>query len=371
MAYYDDLAATLDPGVLTRRDVFERELATIYARSWIFVGPESWVDAPGDYYRTQLGTEPKLLWRAADGRLNLRSDRCLRGGGPLGSVDAGSAVALPCRCHGWLHGPEDEIGEVGLRLEAYRGLVFATGDQKALPLAEWLAPFRYWLDLVLGQAGIVETAEFYRGWTSWLVAANWKLGARAYCGDVDSFSAAGLATPSSALQSLTDVGVCIVSREDCEAGGRGPFPLTGTLFPNLSFDTRIGALIVWHPIAADRTMARSYLLPGPPQSPEDPLTRRRAWTSLLGPAGLLSARQAAIWSSIMRAAGGVIAQRNRLALTIGLGEERQSNLPGRQAELRSDAGERAFYSWWQDRLDAPPAGQGQSPAYPRAEHEPG
>ena len=49
------------------RDLFRAELQKIWHRVWVYVGHESEVPARGDYVRRQIGTQPVLMVRSADG----------------------------------------------------------------------------------------------------------------------------------------------------------------------------------------------------------------------------------------------------------------------------------------------------------------
>ena len=48
----------------TDESVFEQELRSIFHKSWIYVGHESQVPHPGDYWTTWIGKERMILCRA-------------------------------------------------------------------------------------------------------------------------------------------------------------------------------------------------------------------------------------------------------------------------------------------------------------------
>jgi phenylpropionate dioxygenase-like ring-hydroxylating dioxygenase large terminal subunit len=55
--------------------IFEAELGRIFERSWIYVGHESQVANPGDYYATRLGRNPVVMVRAKDRKIRVFLNR--------------------------------------------------------------------------------------------------------------------------------------------------------------------------------------------------------------------------------------------------------------------------------------------------------
>jgi 2-chlorobenzoate 1,2-dioxygenase len=66
-----DLGRLVEPdrvhrSVYTDPAIFEREMATIFHKVWIYVGHESQVQKPGDYVRTFIGRKPVVLVRTSE-----------------------------------------------------------------------------------------------------------------------------------------------------------------------------------------------------------------------------------------------------------------------------------------------------------------
>ena len=83
--------------------IFEEEKDRIFARSWLFVGHESTLRAPGSYQVVDIADESLALVRGRDGVLRCfynvcqhRAHRVLKGSGTLGPV-------VTCPYHAWAY----------------------------------------------------------------------------------------------------------------------------------------------------------------------------------------------------------------------------------------------------------------------------
>ena len=52
-------------------EIFDLELERIFGSAWIYVGHESQVRNPGDYFCTQVGRKPVVVVRGPDGALHV------------------------------------------------------------------------------------------------------------------------------------------------------------------------------------------------------------------------------------------------------------------------------------------------------------
>ena len=57
--------------------VFELEMERLFGRAWLFVGHESQVAKPGDFYCTRLGRQPVIMVRGGDGAVRVLHNRCV------------------------------------------------------------------------------------------------------------------------------------------------------------------------------------------------------------------------------------------------------------------------------------------------------
>ena len=87
----------LDPAAL----VLERE--RIFARTWQFAGALAGVANPGDYFTTEIGGEPVLVTRDAEGKLRAFYNVCRHRAGVV-ALGHGNCKMFRCAYHGWTYG---------------------------------------------------------------------------------------------------------------------------------------------------------------------------------------------------------------------------------------------------------------------------
>ena len=82
MAYSrQDLRAMVEPDRVHRSvyndpEIFELEMERIFNKVWTYVGHESQVRTPGDYWTVFVGRQPMIMIRGEDGRVNVLYNRC-------------------------------------------------------------------------------------------------------------------------------------------------------------------------------------------------------------------------------------------------------------------------------------------------------
>jgi benzoate/toluate 1,2-dioxygenase alpha subunit len=116
-------ALYLDP------ELFELEMERLWRNTWIYVGHDSQVPAPGDFYTTLIGREPVILVRGADGAVRVLPNRCAHKGTRLVSAMRGRCAggALRCPYHGWTYRLDGTLRTVPLRT-GYDGSGFEESD---------------------------------------------------------------------------------------------------------------------------------------------------------------------------------------------------------------------------------------------------
>lgn len=182
-------------GVFTDPANFEREQERVFRGPvWCYVGLEVEVPNPGDFLVSYLGATQIVLVRDGDGRLGGFVNRCAHRGTQLVRATKGNARDFTCVYHQWsydlngnltgipfrrgLHGvagmPADfDMSQHGLRrlrVESYRGVVFATLSPATEPLVDYLdTPMRAVFDRIFARP--IEIL----GYSRQRIPANWKL----------------------------------------------------------------------------------------------------------------------------------------------------------------------------------------------------
>ena len=163
-------------------DIYELEMDRVWGKAWIFIGHESQVPKPGDFYSTQLGREPVLMVRQTNGEVHVLHNRCAHKGAKLTGRTQGNCKGFRCPYHGWTYKLDGRLAGVPARkgydgtpfdikdpqyamppvaqADSYRGFVFATLDPNAPPLPEFLDETAGTLDNICDRApaGEVEGA---------------------------------------------------------------------------------------------------------------------------------------------------------------------------------------------------------------------
>jgi phenylpropionate dioxygenase-like ring-hydroxylating dioxygenase large terminal subunit len=117
-------------------------------------------------------------------------------------AEMGNASTFRCPYHAWTYKNTGKLiglpfhqeaygGEAGLKksesglaappnIGVYRGMIFASLDPHALPLADALGGFAFYLDLYMNHS---EGGMEVRGPQRWIIQSNWKIGAENFAGD--------------------------------------------------------------------------------------------------------------------------------------------------------------------------------------------
>jgi Rieske 2Fe-2S family protein len=148
------VARALDPRLYTDPAVLERELDTIFQRTWQYAGHVGDLPEPGMYATARAGDQPVLVLRGDDGELRAFRNVCRHRGSELLTGRGRCKKAIRCRYHGWTYDASDgrllgvpehrnfaeldksKLGLMPARVETLAGLLFVNLDPDARPLAE-------------------------------------------------------------------------------------------------------------------------------------------------------------------------------------------------------------------------------------------
>jgi anthranilate 1,2-dioxygenase large subunit len=177
--------------IFTDPDLFRAEMDGVFTGPvWLLVGHESEIPKPGDYKTISMGAVPVIVIRGANARVSVLVNACAHRGTRLVEGPSGNVLRGGFRCiyHMWTYDtdgrliavslPEDfpqefrkeDYGLPRARVDTYRGAIFATLNDDAPPLLEYLAELTGGLDKVL-EDGALE----FLGSIRVIFRANWKL----------------------------------------------------------------------------------------------------------------------------------------------------------------------------------------------------
>lgn len=433
-----DALVDLEGGAISREifvseDLYQREQEQIFARCWLFVGHESQVPNPGDYFVSCMGEEGVIVVRDHHRQLHVFLNTCRHRGMKVCRYDEGNTTLFTCPYHGWSYGTDGRLAGVPYFEEAYRsrldksrwglisvaqienyhGTIWATWDPDAPPFLDYLGEMRHYLDLVVDQAnGEPGGMELIGGVQKWTMACNWKFAAENFVGDAyhavshRSADLAGFA-PSGTGRHIGDVdkgslrsmrlalsfprlghgGNCSIELRDDAPYPGGRFPGNalceeyfrqayeqrrrrlgrmarlvggaGTIFPNMSFSSGDGRIVVWHPRGPMRTEAwRFYLVDrAAPQEVKDLLLHYNM--RYAGPGGMTEQDDMENWNYATAASRGIIARRYPYNYEIGLEDERPAGDPlpwspegALVSSVPSEQNQRGLYRRWLELMEA-------------------
>ncbi len=181
--------------VYSSGDIYALEQERIYrGPTWSFLGLEAEIPKPGDYKSTFVGDTPVVMTRAEDGALAAWVNRCAHRGAIVCRLPRGNALSHSCVYHQWNFGAKGNLQGVPfrrgqanatgmpkdfdpkrhnlrqLRVESYRGLVFATFSDSVADLATYIGPeMRPYVDRIFCKPVV------YLGCTRQYSDSNWKL----------------------------------------------------------------------------------------------------------------------------------------------------------------------------------------------------
>ena len=182
-------------GVFTSPDIYQREQERIFrGPTWSFLGLEAEIKQPGDFKSTFIGDTLVVMTRTEDGALAAWVNRCAHRGAMVCRQLRGNATSHTCVYHQWRYDLEGNLfgvpflrgikGQAGmpadfersahglrkLRVDSYRGLVFASFSDAAPPLPDYIGPV---------MAGYIDRIFHkpieYLGCTRQYSNSNWKL----------------------------------------------------------------------------------------------------------------------------------------------------------------------------------------------------
>ena len=143
----------------TDRAIFDLEQKKIFSKTWIFVAHESELPAAGDFKTAHIGLQPVIVARGEQGVVSVMLNRCVHRGASVCRERNGNTTQFTCPYHAWSYALDGSLTGIpgwkdpngysekfqapeGLhkvpRVENYRGFIFASFNERIVPLAEFL-----------------------------------------------------------------------------------------------------------------------------------------------------------------------------------------------------------------------------------------
>ncbi|MFP6737035.1 MAG: Rieske 2Fe-2S domain-containing protein [Rhodospirillales bacterium] len=197
-----DIAALVEPDRAHRKayvdpELFELEMERIFESCWVYIGHESQVKKPGDYYLARVGRQPMMMTRDHNGEIYVLYNRCPHRGSQLCSARSGNAgKRIRCSYHAWmfnLDGSLDSIPAVdgydgtgrsvsspefqvrkAPRADNYRGFWFASLAEDGPDLESYLGYSKAAFDQLIDRAPGGET-EVVGECFQMIQQSNWKI----------------------------------------------------------------------------------------------------------------------------------------------------------------------------------------------------
>ena len=393
--------------------IYQAEMDRIFQRTWVWVAHTSEIAKPGDFKLAKVGSQPVIVVRDRQDEIHVLLNRCRHRAATVCETPKGNASGFVCPYHAWSYGldgalkgipqPEGYTGLidrsdfplVGLRVETYNGLIFATFKSDIEPLSDFLGAAKTWIDLFMKQGGgfpVKVAGEFkFRFPGNWKIqlenttdAYHFPVIHRSFLTSVDGQTeemfaftrrtdnfcedlgnghsvmvmipelvdlTADLDRPIPArFQALADELALEYPPEQVRkivrAVGGGGFNLN--LFPNLGCS--MSFFRVLQPISVDETEIRHVALAmegGPPAANR---MRMRMHEHFQGPFGFGTPDDAEAWERVQRGAQAG----PDLWIMVNRGLNREQTLPDghRLAHVTDETGMRAAYGMWKRMMSA-------------------
>ncbi|MDA5194989.1 aromatic ring-hydroxylating oxygenase subunit alpha [Govanella unica] len=196
-----DAANLVEPERVHRRlytdpEIFNLEMRHIFHKAWNFVGHESQVREPGDFFTTTIAGQPVVMVRQPDQSIQVLYNRCGHRGAIVVAEKSGKARNFNCLYHGWVFGTDGTLlfvpleegyecssfdkcdPQYGMRkvpaVANHQGFIFARLTADGMSLDEFLGDIRQPLDHLVDlspEGSLTVTGGHFRT----VYPCNWKI----------------------------------------------------------------------------------------------------------------------------------------------------------------------------------------------------
>ena len=393
--------------LLGDKAVYKLEHEKVFLKTWVFVGHESEIPNKSDYMTRELAGYSVIISRVEGNDFRAFYNMCTHRGMKLCRADKGNKTMFTCPYHGFnfrntgdlvgvplekdIYGGELDRSELSLykiRIESYKGLLFATFNEEAESLEDFLGDFKWYIDILVGRAEMEVIGEPQR----FVIDSNWKVGSDNFVGDsyhtmVTHGSIAKLGMVPSATYSKMGYQIYTENGHGLNLGMPNPdfaFPeelrdeykrnltedqyeilsnlknMIGNIFPNLSFlisHTKIKDQLIsntsirmWRPLDNNKMEVIAWMLVEK-NAPQDWKDRSRdAFILTFSPSGIFEQDDTEVFTDITAAAVGPMLLQKNINYVYKMGLHRKPVDfvgPGVAYDDKfSEASQRNFYKYW-------------------------
>jgi phenylpropionate dioxygenase-like ring-hydroxylating dioxygenase large terminal subunit len=183
--------------VYVSEEVFQLEMEHMFPNSWVYVGHDSQVPNPGDYFGTTIGTQPVLLVRHTDGKVHVLHNRCPHKGTRITSETCGNTGKFfRCPYHAWSFKTDGSLLAIPLKkgyentgfeqshaapgmapvrhVRNYRGFVFAKINDSGLDFEEFFGESLSSFDNMVDRSPVGQL-KVAGGVLRYMHNCNWKM----------------------------------------------------------------------------------------------------------------------------------------------------------------------------------------------------
>ncbi|WP_343773027.1 Rieske (2Fe-2S) protein, partial [Marinomonas arenicola] len=94
---------SLEAALYNDPHMFRIDMEEVFQKEWLFVGMTSEIPKKGDYFTVEVGQNPVLVLRDADGNINAFHNTCRHRGSIICSEHRGKVANLVCPYHQWTY----------------------------------------------------------------------------------------------------------------------------------------------------------------------------------------------------------------------------------------------------------------------------
>ena len=188
----------VDQRVLSDSEIHRIEMENIFGHAWIVLGHTSELPNVGDFVTRQLGEDPVVVVHSRTGDIEVLLNLCSHRGATICRAEYGNNPVFRCIYHGFVYNldgafrgapyqkelfPNDyDTSQLDLRkarVTVRNEIIFATWDENAPTLEEYLGDFGWYLNAIFNRADYEVLGPPHR----FIQRANWKTASEQFAGD--------------------------------------------------------------------------------------------------------------------------------------------------------------------------------------------